>query len=174
MIEQTLNELVETYNAKRLELADQIKLRLPEIYKDFFRKYPYLAAVRVKATTPSFNDGDVCEHNLHASFDMLEFSFKAQEVNGAEFYDLNEVENQALALEKRDTPHTTLNKAVIDFSANFGDCLYEGAEREGTLLALCDNLESLESILYDCYGTNVMITVSSDGNVEVKEFYSDY
>lgn len=131
----------EVYLSLISEYSDAI---IKEIIKDLGIKYPGLTCGTIVGYTPSFNDGDACEH--WSSIEVLDMNeeaidqvFKANEIDETEFEYNNLTRDEARAietelglidviLEEREGTNYMFGFVIIDgnitFKTDYYDCGY--------------------------------------------------
>lgn len=111
-IQAELDRLKKEYSKTASEVLQQG-------FKDIFEKYPEVETISWTQYTPYFNDGDVCEFNVHSDV----------EINGKSEWDLEEGEKASPAYQDASDLLTAIDEYV--FEHIYGDHVKVTIHRDG-------------------------------------------
>ena len=161
---QTILDLQKQRDEFERNLRETAKTGLSDIFKEVFNKHQGLKAIVFQGYTPSFNDGEPCEHSSYVSVGQAHYQnswrndgtfwlSSNDDIDGYECYeDFFEVE---------------YDKEARTFSSINSSCQ--------TLKQAYEELSSLTEIVDMVYDTNfeVYIKLEDDGSVSITDNYYD-
>ncbi len=63
-----INNLVQEFQDKKIQLVNQLKVEFPNLFTHIFEKYPNLEAFQWNQYTPYFADGDECIFSVNECY----------------------------------------------------------------------------------------------------------
>jgi hypothetical protein len=147
-----INEQLEAFKAKRIDLVKQLQAEFPSLLAPLFAESKRIESIGWRQYTPYFNDGDECVFGVHND-DLT--------INGTDDYDGDENEIAFIKEKTWDGKKWVVNTELDTHEFKI-------------LKQIQKVLRSIPDDFYkDLFGDHVKVTIYKDGRIETDEYEHD-